>query len=587
MTDDTELTEQYNKLKDIYSSGFITEYEFISRKRELLGDRFDSFVPTNSQETISTKDDNTLNQYNYDNNSYNTSSSSSYDYNSNSTYNNSYNTYNNSYNTDSTSSYQYNQTQDVPDISYYQPPQPTTQEYNYNYNYTSHEVPVEKDQYTFAVVPDVQVEQQPITSYNYNHDQVVATTYTTAVVADDDYDDTYIPPVRTPSTTTVKPSTTSKVIQDKLTGKSAEKKEITYPHKVRDSYVMYKGQIDGVVLYYRTKEFLFQSDLIGMDQLDQVSTTIRAKFGFTQYSLVEIVPQTYVSSPPEHYTVSNSWEEGQTYHDPLSLASGHYRIVPKNFYMIRKWTPHLFGMTEEEYNHHNMFKLPPQHFITLAKSAAQKFIDEQPAFGLLDNTFNFYMTMVDLVPKHFIKHRSTAVDPNVNEAIKIKSLHTEDNKDDLNRKVNFLNQLRHKQGQNKMFGASSVLKAREIHIDRTLAQCIQERQCIVCGQGSYNSFLCSVHNDQKLVDDYHQLKDIIFPAKNKSDDDVEAEDVEPKPDIRDYKDEPSFCYAETSSPVLKFLAGPKNTRSFADVLKRRYDACESQAPSSSSSSSRY
>ncbi|EFA79706.1 hypothetical protein PPL_07397 [Heterostelium album PN500] len=518
---DIDLIEKYNKIKDIFESGFITEHEFTNRKKELLGDQLESFEKNYKNVSGNNSDENNIPVFDYSSNAGGNSDSfnnNNYSYNENNynSYNDSSN-YNNQYNNYSTAtSYDYNSTNSNND--YNSNNYDSSNNYNSSYDYNS-VTPVKYtsnnlfgDDETEVVYP-IKVEKKVNNLFDDDDDESPAIVeksqpakYAKSAFSlfDNDSDEESLPaPI--PVTPAPPVPKISRVIQDRLTEKSKAKVEITYPHQVKGSYKMYKEPIDGVIAYYRTKEFLYQSKLTSLDNLSQLDMEISSKF-FSKYSLQEIVLQHHEPGDNNWLTDSNSCKYvfgGKIYNIfDKNIKPGHYKIVPDSFLMYRRNGPKIFG--EFEYGYSKDFPMPPQHFITHRPFSHDTYLGlSQPNFVL-------------------------------------KSIANYDNLNQFNKKLLFINHLRMLQFKGcNMFNADRInLPTESVKLSQLIKNCIDKKECFFCKSSTYSEFLCYQHFDDKLLEKYYAVQKEMVPSNS---DEVDAEIK--SDDVRDYSKEPKFCYA--------------------------------------------
>ncbi|EGG17823.1 hypothetical protein DFA_08824 [Cavenderia fasciculata] len=537
---DSDTLEKYEKLKDLFDSGFITEYEFNNRKKELLGDNEipSNLTGSNNNNSNSNSNNDNNSSYNYysssnNNDDYNNNSSNynsndynsiSYNYNStnnddsnsynsynnynsnnnddNSYNNNSYNSYNNDYNstpTTTTSSYDYNSynnndDQVVANTDYNHISSSSNNDdnnynqYNYSYNHsTSDEPTVDFVTHTTTVTTTTTTTvsyDDDDNNYNYNQYQSSSSAVPT------DQDDVVVPP-KPPITTPA----ASKVVKDKLTGKSESIAKIQYPHKVKDNYMTYDKNIDGVILYYKSRECAYQTDIIPLSSLTKkpISDVIREQFGLNNYDLKKIILKH--RTPGDEYQTMTDRTEQTTQDVDYITTNGHYLVEPASFTLHRNaGTMFVKGEYFSKYN--NSYTIPQTSFKIGSRTIALEY-PETPSGG-------WNATYFKIQPPR--RTYNTSI-PGY-KADKFQSAGPEHNL------LNFYNLMRNKQifkkGQEHRATPQELgSQPHHLHVSRSLAQCIDSQKCFECGLPSLNSFFCSVHYDKDLIEMYEQVKELI------------------------------------------------------------------------------
>eukprot|EP01133_Synstelium_polycarpum_P010207 gene10207-11889_t len=193
----------------------------------------------------------------------------------------------------------------------YNSTQPVTYDDTPTYNYNSVQ-PVTYDDtptYDYNAVQPVTYDEPTTVDYNavqpvtYNHHDTVENGYHASIYNQPSIHVEPETPVIVHAPTIPRP-TVSRIIGDRLTEDSKKKAVITFPHQVKDNYMMH------------------QQDM----------------FGVSEYSLKRLIIREYEEpSSGDFYTYESTRQTSEEVYG--DLTAGHYVVVPQTFRMIRFWNP--------------------------------------------------------------------------------------------------------------------------------------------------------------------------------------------------------------------------------------------------------
>ncbi|KAF2076684.1 hypothetical protein CYY_001997 [Polysphondylium violaceum] len=356
------IQSDLEKLEDIYKSGFISEYEFNRRKKELgfdddsshngvpvLNNTFDYNSNNNNNDYSSNNYNNTYN--NDDNYSTYTVPTISYDFNSNNDYNQVIPVLNNDYNSDiPTLNNDYNTVTPI-----------STYDYNSNNNndYNTTATPVSTFDYNsnnntdnqFDLFNDNHNTVTPVSTIDYNSNNKSNNQF-------DLFNDDYVappPPIKKDNgfslfdsgSDTEEPEPIPVVIQEKVIPKvsrviankniDASKQNLPkeYPLKVRDNCTIYKDlEEDTIILYMRSRECSYQSNPINIKgkTVSAVHATIANHFGFncSTFRVFKLTPnfntEEIIKKNEYSYYHTEGFENLDYVPKDSKWESGHYLV---------------------------------------------------------------------------------------------------------------------------------------------------------------------------------------------------------------------------------------------------------------------
>ncbi|KAM9972936.1 hypothetical protein ACTFIR_012307 [Dictyostelium discoideum] len=519
---------ELEKLNELFSMGFITEWEYNNRKKD-LGVDDDNNSNNNSTNYKTTNNDS--NDY-YNNNNY--SSSSSYnnnnDYYSNNDYNQIIPVIQNDYQNDSTTinnnNYSNNNdyyNQVIPvlnnDFQTDTTNNSNTNDYN-NYNYENN-----NNSNTYDYSNNNNSNNNLNDNYN-NNSYYQQEDYSNNQINNINNDDIYVIKIKDP----IIVKKNSNLIGNKNIDNEKSNKVKEYPLKVKDSYTIHKDIGNNIVLYFKDKACNYQSDLIpikgksktdilkeiykfvGLDYEKSISTLLIFKM---------IINDKRTAKPNEFYNYSPPSETiliPIEFSDPELLKPNHLLIQFGSFPIHRnRWNPTTkFTSTYNFTGTTEYFKGYKGDPVKIDRVKCPYVIDKfQSDSSIPQYGFAKYMG----VPSEQITNfYSPSIRPEPCKPIVYHNDNSERNATWL--KLNFLILFRYLQsravndGRTVTYGEQlpNLSKDSSIEILEPLKDSINQSKCLICSQStlSFGNFLCNTHYSKDLMDAFEKCKPYLF-----------------------------------------------------------------------------
>ncbi|KYR01355.1 hypothetical protein DLAC_01944 [Tieghemostelium lacteum] len=554
--------DAYEKLKDLYESGFILEHEFLRRKQE-LGITEEYIPPTNS----SNNNDNGFNLFD--------------DYQPPvidilPTY---YNNNNNNNNNNLTNNNNLFDDYQPPVIDVFQPtvidelPTYNNTDIYYNNDDNNYQTPNVYHEHEYNTVdsfpPPPPPPPPPITkatTISFTSTPTLPYLESIRNLPPPIYSDP-LPPPPPPIAMELKPK---KTLQEKpnTTKDISSDRALDMAIIVKDNYKVYGNIKDKIIVYYKSLTGNYQSEPIEMDHgipksWSEVYDLIKEFCGRSEFNLYRIPYQIYDSTDEEHISYWNERKIPQTFilhkNGDDFKEGGHFLVKPQSFQVHRSsWSPSIQG-TEMNYLKHGYV-----HSQTFAHQMLSSTTDSSCYVNIPPS--NYY----DI----FNYPKPTPFTTKLQFFYKLREM-----------------QLKYKKSQiEKGYQRQVPLTQNETQLVKSLTQSTNDRKCFCCANeiSDYlletNVFLCMDHFDSKLVELYRSIDFTVTEGNVYS----KGNEVESHvPSVERYEEEEGgdrekivvnserFCLFDVNEIV--FLNSKKSIKmAFDDLAQQRTQSGQSQ-----------